>query len=287
VLPAAAAPELEARRELSVQAGRVRRIELDISPVPLVIGSGQKAALRVRLVDASGQVVRDEPVEIKVSEGSIGPQTVGSDGTIAVDYVPTSSGLSRQVELEAKSGNSVATVTLPLVPRTVSGGITLTGGYLTNFGAVSSPTLWATVDGKIPGLPSLMQWRAGVGFWNLRSRFTSATFGEEVLSNTTFLPVELGVELVQRRGRLQLQAGLAGVVVPYFYSLSFDGEQGPTGPAIASPGLLVHAGAALRVGNSELPVELRYLLVTASGSAVRFDGSPGGLALSLGYRFLY
>ncbi|HND31532.1 MAG TPA: hypothetical protein PLA94_16130, partial [Myxococcota bacterium] len=287
VLPAAAAPELEARRELSLQAGRVRKIEMDVSPVPLVIGSGQKAVLRVRMVDASGQVVRDEPVDIQVSEGSIGPQSVASDGTIAVDYVPTNSGLSRQVELQARSGNSVATATLPLVPRTVSGGITLTGGYLTNFGAVSSPTLWATVDGKIPGLPSPLRWRAGLGFWNLRSQFTSATFGEEVLSNTTFFPVEIGVELVQRRGRSQLQAGLAGVVVPYYYRLSFDGERGPTGPAIASPGLLVHVGAALRIGNSELPVELRYLLVTASGNAVRFDGSPGGLALSLGYRFLY
>lgn len=286
-LPPAAAPELAARRELSLQAGRVRRIELDVSPVPLVIGSGQKASLRVRLVDASGQVVRDEPVDIQVSEGSIGPQTVDSDGTIAVDYLPSVGGLSRQVELQAWSGNSVATATLPLVPRTVSGGITLTGGYLTNFGAVSSPTLWATVDGRIPGLPSPLRWRVGLGVWNLRSQFSSSTFGEEVLSTTTFFPVELGVELVQRRGRTQLQAGLAGVVVPYLYSLSFDGERGPAGPAVASPGLLVHAGAALRIGNSELPVELRYLLVTASGSALRFDGSPGGLALTLGYRYLY
>jgi hypothetical protein len=287
LLPPAAAPELAARRELGLQAGRVRKIELDIDPVPLVIGSGQNAVLRVRLVDASGQVVRDEPVEIQASEGSLGPQSVAADGTITVDYVPSSGGLSRQVELQARSSNSVATATLPLVPRPVSGGITLTGGYLTNFGAVSSPTLWATVDGKIPGLSWPLRWRAGLGFWNLRSRFTSATFGEEVFSSTTFFPVELGVELVQRRGRTQLQAGLAAVVVPYYYSLSFAGEQGPTGPAITTPGLLVHLGGALRIGNSELPVELRYLLVTASGSAVRFDGSPGGLALTLGYRYLY
>ncbi|MFN7144227.1 MAG: hypothetical protein ACK4YP_10650, partial [Myxococcota bacterium] len=74
---------------------------------------------------------------------------------------------------------------------------------------------------------------------------------------------------------------------PYSMTVDFGDDRGLAGLGVASPGLAVQAGAGYRLGSSELFLEGRFLLFTAGGPQLAFEGSIGGLSLGAGYRLLY
>ncbi len=281
-LPDPAAPDLSATIELPIRAGRVRQVSLDVSPRPLVTGSGATGQVTVRMLDFSGNPVTDEPVTLAASEGVIEPAEAQADGSRVGTYRPPSVLFDRSVRITATTSAGTVSTDLELAARPLQGSIGLSGGWIGNFGVVSSPTFALALTQRIPFLPRLLSARVGVSAYSF-----ATVVDDDVEVRATMVPFDIGLSATERWGRRSLSAGLAAVVAPYALTIDYGDDRGVSGVGLASPGLAVTGGGGYRLGNSELYAEARFLLYTASARPISFEGSLGGLALTAGYRVLY
>jgi hypothetical protein len=287
-LPDPAAPDVQAKIELPIRAGRVRQVFLDVSPRPLLTGTGATANVVVRMLDFTGNPVTDEPVTIAASEGQVGLVEPQPDGSRKVQYRPPPNVLfDRTVRITATTTAGTVSTDLALTPRPVNGSFGVSAGWIGNLGVVSSPALSLTFNQRIPFLPKLLAARIGVTAYTFDATVDDPFTGESIVARVTPVPIDIGLVATERWGRRSLSAGLAAVVAPYGMTVVFGEELGASGVGLASPGLVVMGGGGYRLGNSELFAEARYLLFTASGTQVSFEGSIGGLSLMAGYRLLY
>ena len=278
-------PDLVATADISIRAGRVRQLYLDATPRPLVTGTGDQAIVIVRLLDAAGNLVRDEPVVVAASEGTVGPAEPRSDGTFAARYTPPNGIQARVVHLTATSSGSTVSTDLELVPRPVRGAISAQVGWIGNFGNVSAPIFGIAVEHRLP-IP-LVSARLGISGYLLDETVHDSISGRDIAVHGEFFPVDAGVVLTQRGPHLSLGAGVSAVLVPYGISVDYADNRGLSGPGLAPPGVLVHGSAGYRFAASEAFLQAGYLLYTAAGGAVSFEGGLGGLSLGAGYRVLY
>ncbi|MES2641205.1 MAG: hypothetical protein V4850_17075 [Myxococcota bacterium] len=286
-LPDPAAPDVQAKIELPIRAGRVRQVFLDVSPRPLLTGTGATANVVVRMLDFTGNPVTDEPVTIAASEGQVGLVEPQADGSRTVTYRPPPNVLfDRTVRITATTTAGTVSTDLALTPRPVNGSFGVSAGWIGNLGVVSSPALSLTFNQRIPFLPKLLSARVGVTAYTFDAAVDDIT-GDTIVARVTPVPIDIGLVATERSGRRSLSAGLAAVVAPYGMTVLFGDDRGVSGVGLASPGLVVMGGGGYRLGNSELFAEARYLLFTASGPQVSFEGSIGGLSLMAGYRLLY
>ncbi len=287
VLPETDRPDLYAVVEVPIRAGQVRQMYIDVAPRPLVTGSGDTAVVEVRMLDAGGNPVRGEAVMISADAGVVAQTAPRPDGSVEAVYTPPPGSSSRVVHITAQSaGGSVAT-DLQLVPRPVRGGVSLSAGWVTNFGVVNAPCFDVVFQNRLPVLPELLQFRGGVGTYAIDTLINDATTGQDVHVHAQFVPIELGIAASQRVGRRVFDAGVSAVLMPFALETDFDGQRGVSGGGIGPPGFLLHGAGGLRFGGSEVFGELRYLLAASRGGAVSFDGSVGGGSLVVGYRVLY
>ncbi|MBM4393789.1 MAG: hypothetical protein FJ090_21905 [Deltaproteobacteria bacterium] len=282
---AAGATDLVTRVALPIRSGRVRQVFLEADPPTLSLAPGAAATVRVRMLDASGALVTDEPVLVEASEGVVSGTAVRPDGTVVATFTPGPGAGARSVRLTATAdGTSVAT-TLDLAPRPVRGSAGASVGYLSNFGAVESPVAWVAVEHRLP-FPSLAL-RVGAGTYGLSTSVTGEASGASVPVDLSFFPVDVGVVVAQRDNRWNLGAGISVVTVPYALSADF-GEGGEvSGPGLSPPGARLHGEAAYRLGQAEIYFEVGYLLFTAPAGPVTLSGNGGGLFATAGYRVLY
>lgn len=285
--PDPSAPDLSARLQVAIRAGRVRQVYLDVQPRPLPTGAGQQATILVRMLDSAGSPVRDEPVEIRASAGSVAQPEPRPDGTVAAIYTPPGGAITRTVKITASSSGGEVSTDLQLVPEAVRGSVGIGVGWIGNFGSVSSPTL--AVDGTwtLPGFRGVVSGRAGISAWGVSTQVEDGFTGEDIALDVRFFPIELGVVATRRGGSLSLGAGLSMLVVPYSVNADFGGDGGLAGSGLAPPGALVHASAGWRVRSSEPFLEARYVLATIPQGSVSFAGQAGGLSLVGGYRVLW
>lgn len=286
-LPDPTAPDLFAAVDLPIRAGRVRTVWIDAAPRPLPTGSGQTADVVVRMHDAAGNLVSDEPVRIEATEGSVGPPEARADGAIVARYTPPAGLVARTVRLTASTSAGAASTDLELVPRPVRGSLAVGLGWLSDLGQVSTPTIQAAWTTRVPGLPEAVQARLAVGGWSSDAVVRDPLADADIAVRTSMVPIEVGVAGVQRAGRQSLEAGIGAVVAPYRLAVDYGDERGLEGFALSSPGLALHVGAGWRLGGSEIFAEGRYYLFTASSPHVSFDGALGGVSLAAGYRVLY
>jgi hypothetical protein len=286
-LPDPAAPDLVARVNLPIRAGRVRQVFLDVTPRPLLTGSGATGTVVVRMLDAANNPVRDEPVQITASEGEVGPTTPGDDGSLQARYTPPVGLVDRTVQISATTSAGTVSTLLALAPRPVEGGVSVAGGWISNFGTVSAPALSVSLAQHIPRLPRLLTARIGVTAYSMTSEVDDPVAGETIGVRATLVPIELGLQATERWGPRSLSAGISAVVAPYSLTVDFGDTRGIAGLALASPGLALHGGAGYRLGSSELFAEAGFLLFSATGGQVSFEGSLGGVSLTAGYRLLY
>ena len=275
--------DLEAQVEIAIRSGRVRQVILDTEPRTLTLGAGATARIRVRMLDAAGGLVRDEPLTITASEGAVGLPTVQADGALVADFSPATQAGAREVQISATTQAGTVSTTLSVAPRPVRGLVWAGVGWTTNFAVVASPWGSFGVEHKLP-LEGLSL-RAGLGLYGLDERVMSG--GESVHAEGTFLPIEVGATLTDRGPRFSLGAGLGIVLVPYSLSAVYaDGEQ-VGGFGLSPPGVDAHGAAGWRIGQTELFVEAAYLLYLAPEGAITLAGNAGGLRVLAGYRLLY
>ena len=290
-LPDLQAPDLASELVLPIQSGRVRRVQLDVSPRPLVTGAGVHGRVTVRLFDGVGAPVRDEPVTVTATAGTIVQGAILPDGTVEAWYTPPQGALAGVVTITAATTSSTVDTELELVPRPVTGSFGLDVGWVSNLGSISSPTFAVTMENALPFLPDpvsqLLRARLSVGTHALSTQLVDPVSGLEADVSARFVPVSLGMVAESRVGKRTLEVGLSGVLAPYGLSTAFDSRTALVGSGLASPGLQLHAGAAYRAGISEIYGEARYLFLNSPAGRVSFEGSVGGVSLSAGYRVLY
>lgn len=290
-LPDLQAPDLAAELVLPIQSGRVRRVQLDVSPRPLVTGTGVQGRVTVRLFDGVGAPVRDEPVTVTATAGTIVQGAVLPDGTVEAWYTPPQGALAGVVTITAATASSTVDTELELVPRPVNGSFGLDIGWVSNLGSISSPAFSVTLENALPFLPDpvshLLRGRLSVGTHAITTTLVDPGSGLEADVSARFVPVSLGMVAESRVGKRTLEVGLSGVLAPYGLSTAFDGRTALVGSGLASPGLQLHAGGAYRAGISEIYGEARYLFLNSSAGRVSFEGSVGGVSVSAGYRVLY
>jgi hypothetical protein len=275
--------DLDARVSLPIRSGRVRQVFLDTDPRTLTLGPGATARIRVRMLDAAGGLVRDEPVEIGVSEGQAGPTVVEADGTLVAEFVPAGSTAAREVRISATTSAGTVSTTLAVAPRPVRGFAWGGVGWTTNFGAIASPWGSVGVEHRLP-LAGLSV-RGGVGLYGLDTRVESGD--DRVHAEGTFVPIEVGVTLADRGPRFTVGGGLGVVVVPYSLRAGFEGGESVGGLGLAPPGVDAHGSVGWRLGQTELFAEVGYLLYLAPDGPVSLSGNAGGLRVIAGYRLLY
>ncbi len=287
-LPDPAAPDVVARVDLSIRAGRVRQVSLDVSPRPLLTGSGATATVVVRMLDSAGNPVRDEPVTVVASAGDVGAAATRADGSREMVYRPPPSVLYDQtVRITATTSAGTVSTDLALSPRPVSGSVGVAAGWIGNFGLISSPALSVAWTQDIPFLPRLLSARVGVTAYTFETSVVDPVAEDRIGVRATLVPFDIGLTATERWGRRSLSAGLAAVVAPYQMTVDFGTDRGVSGVGLASPGLAVMGGGGYRLGNSELYAEARFLLFTAGAQQVAFEGSLGGVSVQAGYRLLY
>jgi hypothetical protein len=239
------------------------------------------------MLDAAGNPVRDEPVTIAASEGEVGAPAPQGDGSLRARYAPPPTLSNRMVRITATTSAGAVATDVLLAPRPVNGGVSVAAGWLSNFGLVSAPVLSLSAYHRLPRLPRLLGLRVGAAAYRLDATVEDPLAERTIDVAATMVPLEVGVQVLERWDRRSLHAGIAGVITPYAIDVDFGGTSGLNGVGVASPGLSVQAGGGYRLGSSELFVEGRFLLYTAASSQVAFEGSLGGLSLQAGYRLLY
>lgn len=285
-LPDPAGADLRAVKALPIRSGRVRRVFLEVSPRPLPLGGGREARVTVQLVDAAGNTVRGDDVELAADPGVIAPVSTLPDGTVEARYVPPARTTARAARITATAGGASATTELELLPRPTMGSLGVDVGWIANLSSISSPSVALTGTTRIPGVPPALVLRGTVSTWGVDDSFRDENTGQDVRVRAQFFGLVAGPEVVRRTGRFALEGGLGLAVVPHTLSLTL-GERSYGGTAVPLPGLELHGGGGYRLPGGEAYVEARFLLLGPGQGAVQFDGGTGGLSGSAGYRVLF
>jgi hypothetical protein len=275
--------DLEVALDLPIRTGRVRQVFLQPEPSTLTLGPGATAQLRVRMLDAAGALVRDEPVRLETSEGVVGAPTLQPDGSLLATFTPAPDTNARDVRISATTSAGTVSTTLAVAPRPVRGLVWAGAGWTSNFGAMSGPFGSLGFEHRLP-LPGVSV-RGAVGLYGVEQ--TVADGEGQVHAEGTFFPIEIGATITDRGPRLSLGAGLGLAIVPYTLTATFDDGEQVGGGGLALPGVDVHGTAGWRLGQTELFAELAYLLYLAPEGAVTVAGNAGGLRVIAGYRLLY
>lgn len=285
---AAASPsasDLVARVSVAIRSGRVRQLFLEADPTTLPLEQGARATLRVRMFDAAGAVVTDEPVVVEASEGTVSAPSERSDGTVVATFTPAAGSSARTVQLTASAGGTTVATSLELVPRPVRGSVAASVGYLSNLGGLGGPLAGLAVEHRLP-FPGLAA-RGAFALYGMDTLVDDEATATSVPVSFTFFPVELGVVLAQRDRKLALAAGISAVLVPYALDADFGDGGTVGGTGLAPPGARLHGAAGYRLGQAEVFAEVGYLLFTLPAGAVTLSGNAGGLSGAAGYRVLY
>lgn len=283
---ATAAPEradLDARVRVPIRSGRVRQVFLEIEPRTLTLGPGATAQIRVRMLDAAGALVKDEPLAVAGSEGAVSTPSVAVDGSLVAVFTPGPGASAREVHITATTSAGTVSTTLAVAPRPVRGMVSAGFGWVDNFSSVSSPFGSLSLDYGLP-VPGLSL-RVGAGVYGVDETVEGTTGSVRVTGN--FFPVDAGISLFNRGPRLTMGAGISLVLIPYALSADFGGSESFGGAALAPPGVEARGSAGWRLGQTELYTEVGYLLFTAPNGAVSVAQNAGGVHLIVGYRLLY
>lgn len=285
-LPDPSAPDLVATTELRLRAGRVRTVIVEGPTEPVLTGTDDSAPIRVRLLDAAGNPVVDEVVKVDVDFGSISGLTPLGDGRWTAQYRPPPGLADREVAVTVSAAGASGSATVRLQPRPVRGGVSASVGWVTNFGAVSSPSASLRADFRLPFLSTLSA-RIGASLYQVDAEVTSADLADPVAVRANFYPIELGVVAMQRWTRWSAGGGIAAALVPYALNTQYGEDTGISAPGVGPPGIQLTAEGARRFGMSEIFLDARFLVFPSPTGAVSFDGTVGGLTVGAGYRVLY
>jgi hypothetical protein len=284
--PAAGTPDLLTEVLVPIRPGRVHGVVLNIQPRTLT-NDGMVGRLEVHLEDKSGNRVTGQRVDLSASTGTVGPVTIGPNGTYVAQYAPHVGMPPGRVRLTASTsdGRFSAATDVEIIPRRVDWSIGLHGGYLLGASRLYAPTLGLSFEYRMP--VETLYLRVDGLMYSVSVEDRDPKTGLNLSMQTTVVPI--GVGAVVRRGLGRFPAWLGGeaVLAPYSLKASFDGVTASDGSGWMSPGAAFLGGVGWRTGPGELYVEGRYMLLSAPGKTLGWVGAMGGMVGSIGYKLLY
>jgi hypothetical protein len=283
-------PDLEQGVDIPIAAGRVREVFIDTEPAVLYTGPSAVARVRVRLVDRQGNAVTDESIRVTADVGEVGPLRATSDATYEAWYRPPPELRSGTVQISAigQQGAAVGSTRIELSPRPLSWAVDLSGGVLSNFGAINSPLASVAVEGRPFAKTGWVLVHTGLSFYADRKSILDEATGETIQVSTRFFPLVVGGSVRLERGLDALSFGGGMVALLHDSDLRFADQTSTGSAGISGPGAQLHVAYGRRIGAiGELAVGARYLLVTTRAGPLSYGGPVGGLAITGGYRVLF
>ncbi len=282
-------PDLLTEFELPISVGRVREVFIDTLPAVLHTGPSAVARIRVRLVDRHGNAVTDETIRVVASEGEVGALRTTADATYEAWYRPPrelKAGTVR-ISAEGQEGAVVGSTKLELLPRPLERAVGLSGGVVSNFGAIFSSMFDLNVEGRLFEQREWVLLRGSVGYYADRQEFVDDATGETITVGTSFWPIVLAGTVRHERGLNAFNIGAGLVTLLYRSETHFGDRPGSAGVGVGGPGMALHVGFSHRLGVGEMSIEARYLLAATRQGALGYDGPVGGVAVLPGYRILF
>lgn len=277
-------PELQATRRMVLAPGRVSGISVGFEPPILRTGRSSVAYVTVALEDRSGQAVLDSDVRLEVSEGTVGPLVPRPDGSLVAEYRPGSGERARDVTVVASTESLRSSARLELEPRLGIVSVGPTVGLLSNLGSLNAPFAGVDLDLRTGLLGGTVLVRAGVAGYGFAA--TAATgIGPDVSLRGTVVPGTVALLLRQDRGGVGFWGGAGGVAALHGVTARFDDTE-VSGVRVVTGATLL-GGIGYRVALGDLVAEARWTLLPGPGGEVGFTGNLGGVALAVGYRFVY
>lgn len=278
--------DLSATTELRIEAGRVESVNLRVDPPVLYTGPGSVAQIVVEVADRSGGVVADAPVDLTVSEGTLGALRQSEDGTWHAEFTPPPGDRARDITFTARSETATGSTRMSLQPRPLVRAPSVGIGAITNFGRVTSPMLTVDTDWRIPVLGGATILRVGFATYTGQNEVDTGVGGKNSV-RMTLVPIQVALLARRELGARALWLGLGGVVAPYAGVSRFNEEVAASGVGVLPPGLTLSGGLGQRFGGGEVMLEARGIALASSGGPISFQGPVGGVALVVGYRLIY
>jgi hypothetical protein len=281
--------DLAASLEIPISAGRVREVFIDTLPAVLHSGPSAVARVRVRLVDRHGNAVTDETIQVVADQGEVGSLRTTADATYEAWYRPPREMRAGTVQLSARSqeGAVVGSTKLELLPRPLSKAAGMGVGFMTNLGALNSPVIDLSMEGRVVPDVDWVLLRGTVGYFADRRSLEDAETGETISLRSSFFPFGLAATARHERGLNAFTVGAGLVMLVYHGELRFGDQPGTGGLGLGGPGVAIHSGFSRRLGVGELGIEARYTLVTTRQGGFDYDGPVGGVAVLPSYRVLF
>lgn len=288
---AAVVPEadLAVNREVRIHVGRVAHVVLDVQPRVIYAGPDATAKVTIEVTDEAGNRLDTPAEEVTASSGAIGPFVANGDGTWSAVYRPAPGDQLREVRISARSGSATTDTVVTVEPGPIERGLSVSSGYISNFGEIGN--VWLAVDHDIhlPYLPGLFLLRTGLAWYPDAAEVAEPIpdAPDSAQFRLSVLPATVGLAGRHDRGGRALWLGLGGVIAAWRVETRFGTELVSTRYGVFPPGLVLYGGAGQRVLSGELFVDGRgYVLASPGGNAV-WQGPVGGVAIGLGYRLSY
>jgi hypothetical protein len=282
-------PDLVADQIIRVLAGRVREVYIAAEPGLLNTGTGDTAKIQVRLLDRSGQPVRDEVVQIEADRGEIVGLKTLPDGSLEATYVPPQGLATGKVEIRAHGtdGSFAATTSLMLRPRPVRHSLSVVAGALAGPGPRLSPLVALDYETHFPQVERGLYVRLSAAGWLQRTTIPDEDRDGDIELRMETLSLSASVLGRWERQLWTVWVGGGPQIVPYRLEIRYPEVTAVSGFGLHQPGLVAFVGGGYRFRAGEIFGELRGLGVTGYAEDFGYEGQVGGVAVAAGFRLIF
>lgn len=290
-------PDLFAEVPVRLSPGRLAAVDVEVLPGSLSTGIGRSAEIVAKFLDRAGMPASQGLPTLEASEGTLVPLEATADGAYRWSFTPRASFRERDITFVARSEvlDVEGRTTLPVRSAPVRWFVGVDAGLHTNLAAWTSTAIHLESGGRIRLRPdereeTLSRSRVflvgGLGWYGSVERFPLEEGGEAGVRMDVF-PAALQIQLRQEMPTYAafLGAGLQAAPWVGVYRID-DGAALVRGAGVLPPGVVGHAGLAVRVVGGELTLQLRASSLRSVGTAASVSGWVGGLDVAVGYRVL-
>jgi hypothetical protein len=272
-------------------------VDVEVVPGRLPTGSGRSAEVVARFLDRAGMPASQGLPTLEASEGTLVPLEATADGAYRWSFTPRASFRERDVTFVARSEvlDVEGRADLEVRSAPVRWFVGVDAGVHTNLAAWTSSAFQIESGGRIRLRPderedTLARNRVflvgGVGWFGSTERFDLAEGGEGAV-RMDVVPAALQIQLRQEMPTYAAFVGAGLQAAPWVGSYRIGGgETLVRGFGVLPPGVVGHAGLAVRVVGGELTLQLRASSLRSVGTPTSVSGWIGGLSMAVGYRVL-
>jgi hypothetical protein len=279
--------DLSAEQLITLRAGRVSGLSVEVEPNPLRAAPGKVAYVTVTVEDSAGAPITDVRPDLSASEGTFEATRLRPDGRWQAAYLPDTVERPRQIEVTATVESLRSTARLEVEPRPMRLTLAPWVGGIANFGKVAAPILG--IEGDVTVLNPIGERQLMLRLGASRYAFSDSAgtgLGQQATVDMVVYPLQSAALVRWNQGRLGTWAGAGLAVTLQAIELSFGSVVVDQGMRVTA-GPLATGGAGWRLAGGEMFGNATALWVPVSGGEGGFSGNIGGLAIGGGYRLVF